>query len=88
MARIKKRPTVLIGGRIEATENIAWGGLTIPIGAQGTVYLHERPGRSAWRCVHWDGFERLQGNGYPYGMGGDASQDFVPSWAKRVEGGS
>ena len=88
MARINKRPTVQIGGRIEATENIAWGGLTIPIGTQGTVYLHKRPGRWGWRCVHWDGFEKLQSNGYPYGIGGDPSKNFVPSWAKLACGGA
>jgi hypothetical protein len=78
-------PVLRIGDRIRVKVNgMKWGGVEVPRGTEGTVYLHTRPNGMAWRCVAWDGFPVLQANGYPYGIGGDASKDYLPDWAELV----
>jgi len=61
-----------------------WGGVAVPIDTLGTVYIHEHRNGMKWRCVHWDGYERLQPNGNPFGIGGDHTKDYVPNWAAKV----
>ena len=83
MARNRKPLRVAIGDRIEVAQNgMTWSGVAVPLGTRGTVYLHQRRDGRFWRCVHFDGFPQLQPNGYPFGIGGDESNDYVPSWAK------
>src|SRR5262245_8750083 len=77
MSRIAKRPRLHAGDRIRMRQNgTKWGSVEIPLDTQGTVYLHQRRNGSQWRCVHWDGFDLLQPNGFPFGIGGDHSMDY------------
>lgn len=86
MARRKAKPVLRPGDRIEMIANgTSWSGVVVPRGTFGTVYIHQRPSGNGWWCVAWDGFPLLQANGFPYGIGGDPSKDYVPLWARKVE---
>ena len=75
--RRKGAQRVLLGERIRLTENVTWNGVKVPIGTMGTVYAQGR-----FRAVHFDGMPRLQANGFPFGIGGDIAQTYVPRWAE------
>ncbi len=88
MARIKKQPTIQPGDRIEVNQNgLKWGGLEIPMGTQGTLYIHENKFGNRRRAVEWDGIGRVQPNGFYFGIGGDSTKTFLPQWADKVKGG-
>jgi hypothetical protein len=84
MAKRRKRVErgAIEGARIRVRCNgMKWSGQDVPMGTVGTVYIHQ--GR--YRAVQWDGLPQLQRNGFPFGIGGDASKDFVPDWAELIE---
>jgi hypothetical protein len=79
--RVKQLRTVPMGGRVRVRCNgMTWSGLAVPMGTVGTVYVHDNFPRT--RAIHFDGFPLLQPNGFPFGMGGDPSKDFLPDWAE------
>lgn len=91
MPRISKKKVrkVTEGTRLRVTVNgLKWNGVEVPRGTVGTVYVHPRPNGSTWRCIAFDGMEKLQANGLPYSIGGDGKQTYVPHWAEVVEGQS
>jgi hypothetical protein len=81
----KAPPTARAGDRLRViTNGLKWGGVEVPRGTLGTVYLADRAGGRKWRAIHFDGLNHLQPNGYPFGIGGDETKDFMPNWAERA----
>ena len=87
MGRIRKRSGlshVAIGGRIRLRCNMTWSGVVVPIDTVGTVYVDPAVPGGRNRCVRWDGFPLLQGNGFAFGIGGSPEKTFVPEWAEVI----
>lgn len=85
MAKIKGRGKpmrVLPGDRIRLREQLSWGGVIVPVDTLGTI--EHDPAKLTW-SVHWDGYDRLQANGYPYGIGVRAQVGYCPRWAEVVK---